>query len=263
MQDIGPVSQPRVPLHTCLSTSPRSAHSTTAVHLLVYLSTMKLILTLSLICIHFCSVEMLQCFNCTDAACTNSSLVTCPASNERCLTATRTIQGPDNTTVVLKMCSPSSICVTPLNTEVTVSGNLGIIRAASNQLCCNTNGCNKETLSAPSSLANGRQCTSYSSFQGVVHNSTVACLGVEDQCLSFSGNVLGSINYMVNIQGCTSTNVCNYIDQLLPSSYINFVQFTCNTAPLPVTVTKAHNTAWSIRLSLVPLLLGLTISKLI
>ncbi|XP_070964634.1 phospholipase A2 inhibitor gamma subunit B-like isoform X1 [Oncorhynchus clarkii lewisi] len=224
---------------------------------------MKLILTLSLICIHFCSVEMLQCFNCTDAACTNSSLVTCPASNERCLTATRTIQGPDNTTVVLKMCSPSSICVTPLNTEVTVSGNLGIIRAASNQLCCNTNGCNKETLSAPSSLANGRQCTSYSSFQGVVHNSTVACLGVEDQCLSFSGNVLGSINYMVNIQGCTSTNVCNYIDQLLPSSYINFVQFTCNTAPLPVTVTKAHNTAWSIRLSLVPLLLGLTISKLI
>ena len=79
----------------------------------------------------------------------------------------------------------------------------------------------------------------------------------------FSLTVLGSINYMVNIQGCTSTNVCNYIDQLLPSSYINFVQFTCNTAPLPVTVTKAHNTAWSIRLSLVPLLLGLTISKLI
>ncbi|XP_038840056.1 phospholipase A2 inhibitor gamma subunit B-like [Salvelinus fontinalis] len=224
---------------------------------------MKLILTLSLICTRFYSVEMLQCFNCTDAACTNSSLVTCPALNERCLTATRTIKGPDNTTVVLKMCSPSSICVTPLNTEVTVSGNLGIIRASSNQLCCNTNGCNNETLSAPSSLANGRQCTSYSSFQGFVHNSTVACLGVEDQCLSFSGNVLGSINYMVNLQGCTSTNVCNYIDQLLPSRYINFVQFTCNTAPLPVTVTKAHNTACSIRLSLVPLLLGLTISKLI
>ncbi|KAK6320523.1 hypothetical protein J4Q44_G00096300 [Coregonus suidteri] len=83
---------------------------------------MKLILTLSLICTLFCSVEMLQCFNCIGAECgTNQTLVTCPDSlNKACLTATVTIPGPINTTQTIKVCSPISNCGGPLNSEATV-----------------------------------------------------------------------------------------------------------------------------------------------
>ncbi|XP_014004853.1 phospholipase A2 inhibitor and Ly6/PLAUR domain-containing protein [Salmo salar] len=264
---------------------------------------MKLILTLSLICTLFCSVEMLQCFKCIGEECTNSSLVNCPAiSNKTCLTANLRAKGLINVTTVVKGCSPTSNCGSPLNNGTTVSVNQGFSYTAFNLLCCNTDGCNNQTQPAPNSLANGRQCPSCSSFQDTVCNSTVACLGVEDQC--FSGSVtLGSTNITtVNLKGCTTSNMCNSIDQLLPSvnqllpsvnqllpsvnqllpsviimSAITAVNFTCKTAPAtvttapvtvttaPVTVTTARvtATAWSIRLSLVPLLLGLTISKLI
>ncbi|KAK6320522.1 hypothetical protein J4Q44_G00096290 [Coregonus suidteri] len=223
---------------------------------------MKLILTLSLICTLFCSVEMLQCFNCIGAECgTNQSLVTCPDSlNKACLTATETITGSINTTQTIKVCSPISNCGAPLNSEATVSVNLGFTTVAYKALCCNTDGCNKNTLlpPAPSSQANGRQCPSCSSPQDTVCNSPVACLGVEDKCFSTSVKPGSISSTTVNLQGCTTSNVCNAIDQLLPLvmtlSDINVVNFTCKTAP---------NTAWSIRLSLVPLLLGLTISKLI
>ncbi|XP_055795298.1 urokinase plasminogen activator surface receptor-like [Salvelinus fontinalis] len=178
--------------------------------------------------------------------------------------------------------------------EATVLVNLGFLHIASNQLFCNIDGCNQQTLQPASSLlANGRQCPSCSSFKDTVCNSTVACLGVEDQC--FSGITPGIINSTtVNLKGCTTSNVCISINQLLPSvnqllpsvnqllpSAISISDlgnvFTCETAPVtvttaPVTVTKAPvivttapvtATAWSIRLSLVLLLLGLTISKLI
>ncbi|CAB1314155.1 unnamed protein product [Coregonus sp. 'balchen'] len=105
--------------------------------------------------------------------------------------------------------------------------------------------------------ANGRQCPSCSSPQDTVCNSPVACLGVEDKCFSTSVKPGSISSTTVNLQGCTTSNVCNAIDQLRPLATIaNFSteNFTCKTAP---------NTAWSIRLSLVPLLLGLTISKLI
>ncbi|CAB1314110.1 unnamed protein product [Coregonus sp. 'balchen'] len=205
---------------------------------------MKLILTLSLICTLFCSVEMLQCFNCIGAECgTNQSLVTCPDSlNKACLTATETITGSINTTQTIKVCSPISNCGAPLNSEATVSVNLGFTTVAYKALCCNTDGCNKNTLLPPDTVC----------------NSPVACLGVEDKCFSTSVKPGSISSTTVNLQGCTTSNVCNAIDQLLPLvmtlSDINVVNFTCKTAP---------NTAWSIRLSLVPLLLGLTISKLI
>ncbi|XP_070296482.1 uncharacterized protein [Salvelinus sp. IW2-2015] len=257
----------------------------------VYLSRMKLILTLSLICTLSCSVEMLQCFNCTGKECVDSFIVNCSALLEgTCLTATINAKGLINSTQVVKMCSPIYSYG-----EATVLVNLGFLHIASNQLFCNIDGCNQQTLQPASSLlANGRQCPSCSSFKDTVCNSTVACLGVEDQC--FSGSVTpGIINSTtVNLKGCTTSNVCISINQLLPSvnqllpsvnqllpSAISISDlgnvFTCETAPVtvttaPVTVTKAPvivttapvtATAWSIRLSLVLLLLGLTISKLI
>ncbi|XP_024278839.1 uncharacterized protein LOC112252113 [Oncorhynchus tshawytscha] len=247
----------------------------------VYLSRMKLILTLSLICTLFCSVEMLQCFN-------NSFIVNCSAPfGETCLTATINAKGLINSTQVVKECSPIFSYG-----EATVSVNLGFLHIASNQLFCNIDGCNKQTLQSAPNLANGRQCPSCSSFRDTMCNSTVTCLGVEDQC--FSGSVTPGINSTtVNLKGCTTSNVCISIYQLLPSitqllpsvnqllpsaiSFSDLNVFTCKTAPVtvttaPVTVTTASvivttgpvtATAWSIRLSLVPLLLGLTISKLI
>ncbi|XP_021421014.2 uncharacterized protein LOC110491675 [Oncorhynchus mykiss] len=270
----------------------------------VYLSRMKLILTLSLICTLFCSVEMLQCFN-------DSFIVNCSAPlEETCLTANINAKGLINSTQVVKECSPFFSYG-----EATVSVNLGFLHIVSNQLFCNIDGCNKQTLQpAPNVLANGRQCPSCSSFRDTMCNSTVTCLGVEDQC--FSGSVTPGINSTtVNLKGCTTSNVCISINQLLPSisqllpsvnqllpSAISISNlgnvFTCKTAPVtvttapvtvttapvtvttapvtvttaPVTVTTASvivttgpvtATAWSIRLSLVPLLLGLTISKLI
>ncbi|XP_035620385.1 uncharacterized protein LOC118377561 [Oncorhynchus keta] len=262
----------------------------------VYLSRMKLILTLSLICTLFCSVEMLQCFN-------DSLIVNCSAPlGETCLTATINAKGLINSTQVVKECSPIFSYG-----EATVSVNLGFLHIASNQLFCNIDGCNKQTLQSAPNLANGRQCPSCSSFRDTMCNSTVTCLGVEDQC--FSGRVTPGINSTtVNLKGCTTSNVCISLNQLLPSlsqllpsvnqllpSAISISDlsnvFTCKTAPVtvttapvtvttapvtvttaPVTVTTASvivttvpvtATAWSIRLSLVPLLLGLTISKLI
>nr|XP_046158696.1 uncharacterized protein LOC123997975 [Oncorhynchus gorbuscha]XP_046158707.1 uncharacterized protein LOC123997975 [Oncorhynchus gorbuscha] len=248
----------------------------------VYLSRMKLFLTLSLICTLFCSVEMLQCFN-------DSLLVNCSSPfGETCLTATINAKGLINSTQVVKECSPIFSYG-----EATVSVNLGFLRIASNQLFCNIDGCNKQTLQSAPNLANGRQCPSCSSFRDTMCNSTVTCLGVEDQC--FSSSVIPGINSTtVNLKGCTTSNVCISINQLLPSisqllpsvnqllpSAISISDlgnvFTCKTAPVtvttaPVTVTTASvivttvpvtATAWSIRLSLVPLLLGLTISKLI
>ncbi|XP_031677843.1 uncharacterized protein LOC109888600 [Oncorhynchus kisutch] len=248
----------------------------------VYLSRMKLILTLSLICTLFCSVEMLQCFN-------DSFIVNCSAPlRETCLTATINAKGLINSTQVVKECSPILSYG-----EATVSVNLGFLHIASNQLFCNIDGCNKQTLQSAPNLANGRECPSCSSFRDTMCNSTVTCLGVEDQC--FSSSVTPGINSTtVNLKGCTTSNVCISINQLLPSisqllpsvnqllpseiSISDFSNvFTCKTAPVtvttaPVTVTTASvivttgpvtATAWSIRLSLVSLLLGLTISKLI
>uniref|UniRef100_UPI003AADFBD9 phospholipase A2 inhibitor and Ly6/PLAUR domain-containing protein-like n=1 Tax=Centroberyx gerrardi TaxID=166262 RepID=UPI003AADFBD9 len=172
---------------------------------------MKLILTLALIWTLFNTAEALQCHTCIsdDPQCRDTLLIPCFSdSDQRCATAAfKTTLLGNSTQRIDKSCVPSSLC----GDGTTYSGNFGILGSlAVSFKCCDTDGCNSETLPFPADQAsNNLQCFSCDTPQC---NSKIQCVGEENRC--FSGRVTNRAT-IVPTFGCVSANLCEVAPQLV------------------------------------------------
>ncbi|XP_078141882.1 phospholipase A2 inhibitor and Ly6/PLAUR domain-containing protein-like [Centroberyx gerrardi] len=209
---------------------------------------MKLILTLALIWTLFNTAEALQCQTCTssDPQCTNTTSHTCPSdSDQRCVTAAiKATNSTQHFQRILKSCVPSSHC----SDNTTYSENFGFASLAASLKCCNTDGCNSETLPFPTDQAsNSLQCFSCDSMGSTECNSKIQCVGMEDRC--FSGRVTDR-PYTFPTFGCASANLCDHLTTL-PDGFTHF------TSGPNCCQGNLCNSAWAVKLSVFPLLLGL------
>ncbi|XP_067086920.1 phospholipase A2 inhibitor gamma subunit B-like [Osmerus mordax] len=206
---------------------------------------MKLILTLCITWALLLTGESLQCFTCIGATCINPPTVNCSSNSVCQFTALQSSSVKDP--FVGKSCVAASNCMTPLNVMTTqLSVNLGFNNLRQTQLCCNQDGCNNQTL--PVLKSNGLNCPSCINLSDTVCNTTVDCVGVEDNCISVK--VPGSINTV--LKGCASANLCNVsvitsvLPFFLPSNLLPAVGFnvSCNTAPSTGPVSVVLMAMW-------------------
>ncbi|XP_074492432.1 uncharacterized protein LOC141768226 [Sebastes fasciatus] len=197
---------------------------------------MKLILSLALIWMLSSTAGALQC-----QSTQNSSRVDC---NEYCAAAA--IQGSSGERQS-RLCLSSSVCK-PNNQ--TFSYNIGFSNLTAFVHCCNTTECNQQNVSYPG--VQGKkdlQCFTCDDGQSTVCNKIVWCVGVQDRCIS--GSVMVSNNIKKTF-GCASKNLCEAASELrYLDGYLNF------TDEPKCCETKLCNSAWTVKLSVVPFLLGL------
>ncbi|XP_059197608.1 phospholipase A2 inhibitor and Ly6/PLAUR domain-containing protein-like [Centropristis striata] len=206
---------------------------------------MKLIVSLTLFLMLSSTAAGLKCQ-------TSSGLQPCASDDQLCATIAHTNVLGNERSRIHQTCMLPAVCRVPSHT---FSLSFGREKAAAAVRCCNTDGCNSQTVSYPDMTENSLQCFTCS---GTVCNQTVQCVGAEDRCFheSFRDNTF------VN-RGCMSANMCDVRNQkaikgvllgvaidLIPKLDITAIECCassfCNSA-VSVTVT----------LSVVPVLLGL------
>ncbi|XP_037624771.1 urokinase plasminogen activator surface receptor-like [Sebastes umbrosus] len=197
---------------------------------------MKLILSLALIWMLSSTAGALQCQNTQ-----NSSLVDC---NKYCAAAAIQSSSGEQQS---KLCLSSSVCK-PNNQ--TFSYNIGFSNLTAFVHCCNTNDCNRQNVSYPVvQETNKLQCLTCDDDQSTVCNKIEWCVGVQDRCIS--GSVMVS-NNIKKAFGCASKNLCGDTPELrYLDVYLNF------TNGPKCCGTNRCNSAWTVKLSVVPFLLGL------
>ncbi|XP_034003100.1 urokinase plasminogen activator surface receptor-like isoform X2 [Trematomus bernacchii] len=192
--------------------------------------TMKLILSLTVIWMLSSSAGALMCKNDT------ATSVTCE-SNEQCATAA--IQGPSGQK---KSCVSSSVCE-PNNQ--TFSFTFGHAQLTAFVHCCKTDNCNSVNVSAPEDQSENKlMCYMCDGGQSTVCNETVKCKGNQDRCVKGTGDG--------KFSGCASKNTCGAASQLgFLTGALKFDDgpHCCDT--------KLCNSAWTVKLSVVPFWVGL------
>ncbi|GLD67221.1 phospholipase A2 inhibitor and Ly6/PLAUR domain-containing protein-like protein [Lates japonicus] len=183
---------------------------------------MKLILSLTLSWMLSTPAEALYCYTGWDS----TDLQSCNSADEWCATVTTQVSTLDHppSQITSRSCQPSSVCA----------------------------------LQVPKidRRKNGLQCDSCTDAKGNlgVCNNPVQCVGVEDRCIS--GTLMGDREKRtLPYHGCISANVCDLLSQLKNGSILaNPGSFT--SAPT-CCKTSFCNSAWTVRLTVSPLLLGL------
>ncbi|XP_010776871.1 phospholipase A2 inhibitor and Ly6/PLAUR domain-containing protein-like [Notothenia coriiceps] len=202
--------------------------------------TMKLILSLTVIWMLSSSAGALMCKNDT------ATSVTCK-SNEQCATAMvrATIQGLSGGK---KSCVSSSVCE-PNNQ--TFSFKSGQAQLTAFVHCCKTDNCNSVNVSATiNKTENNLMCYMCDGDQSTVCNKTVQCKGNEDRCVKGTAHVDGKDSE--KFSGCASKNTCGAASQLgFLTGALKFDNgpHCCDT--------KLCNSAWTVKLSVVPFWVGL------
>ncbi|XP_028299293.1 mucin-19-like isoform X7 [Gouania willdenowi] len=139
----------------------------------------------------------LQCLSCT-GSCSTETTVTC-STETMCVTATITDRalGSSDPPRYYKGCASSDLC--PITGSQTYELNLGVSGALISAECCDTDGCNNNTLPAhtQSEDLNGLHCF----FCGFSRcDVSFDCRGDETLCIQ------GTLNE--DIRGCASPSVC-------------------------------------------------------
>ncbi|XP_034093235.1 phospholipase A2 inhibitor and Ly6/PLAUR domain-containing protein-like isoform X3 [Gymnodraco acuticeps] len=167
-------------------------------------------------------------------------------TNEHCETAMVivTIQGLTGRT---KSCVSSSVCE-PNNQ--TFSFNYGGAQLTAFVHCCKTDNCNSVNVSATGNQTENKlMCYMCDGGQSTVCNKTVQCNGNQDHC------VKGTVHYNGKdslFSGCASKNMCGAASQLgFLTGALKFDDgpHCCDT--------KLCNSAWTVKLSVVPFWVGL------
>ncbi|XP_028301191.1 integumentary mucin C.1-like isoform X2 [Gouania willdenowi] len=139
----------------------------------------------------------LQCLSC-NGSCSTETTVTC-STETMCVTAaiTDTSFASSDPPRFYKGCASSALC--PITGSQTYELNLGLSGALISAECCDTDGCNNNTLPAhtQSTSENGLQCF----FCGFGRcDVSVQCMGDETLCIQ------GTLNG--DVRGCVSQSVC-------------------------------------------------------
>ncbi|GAA6233865.1 putative uncharacterized protein DDB_G0277255 [Lates japonicus] len=222
---------------------------------------MKLLLSLTLIWMLSSTAGALKCFTCTDQQCSSTASATCSSSETMCITASITATSTGTTgQKIYKACASSSQC--PVTGPQTFSANTGVSSTVASTKCCNTDDCNSETLSSPSSQTlNGLQCNICNPLTSQCTIS-LPCAGAEDRC--FQATVTDGTNTAPAF-GCASQSICLAGLSLnnLPFMVANFGTLTsaptcCSNTTLSTSTTTASD-ACCIRFGMIQLLLGVLI----
>ncbi|KAL7859158.1 hypothetical protein SRHO_G00143050 [Serrasalmus rhombeus] len=158
--------------------------------------TMKLQVTLSLICVLLPKALTLTCNKCVpdlSGTCTDSQV----ACTDRCGSGTvlLNVVGVERT-MRTKDCAAAAECVSG-------SLNLGAMKMTMNMQCCTSDRCNSQTPAAlPFGSSNGKKC--YMCIDNDC-SGTVSCEGDQDRCISATATASG---VQVAMKGCVSRNLC-------------------------------------------------------
>ncbi|XP_059197516.1 phospholipase A2 inhibitor and Ly6/PLAUR domain-containing protein-like isoform X2 [Centropristis striata] len=156
---------------------------------------MKLIVSLTLF-LMLSSTAGLKCQ-------TSSGLQPCASDDQLCATiAVTTVLGNEESQSINQTCVLPALCRVPSHRfSLSSSGETDAFAVH----CCNTDGCNSQTVSYPDVTENSLQCFTCS---GTVCNQTVQCVGAEDRCFHQSHHNKTFVDH-----GCMSANLCDVHNQ--------------------------------------------------
>ncbi|XP_062279683.1 uncharacterized protein LOC133984397 [Scomber scombrus] len=196
---------------------------------------MKLILSLTLIWTLSSKAEALQCWDYLGVNPKRNFLFPCE-STELCATFQEYMDGRANQSTT-RRCFSSSLFSEGLHT---FSLSLGLGTLTTSVRVCNTDGCNIEDIPYPGDLKkNGLKCFTCDDPSSVVCNKIVQCMGVQDRCIKRT------------VLGCVSANLCEDARRLE-----FFLDLKSPRKP-KCCGSSFCNSAWSVKLSVMSLLLGL------
>ncbi|XP_017537052.2 phospholipase A2 inhibitor and Ly6/PLAUR domain-containing protein-like isoform X1 [Pygocentrus nattereri] len=198
--------------------------------------TMKLQLTLVLICVLFPKALTLKCYQCIPASSGTCNTQTCP---DQCGSATAEVTMSGVSQVVsVKNCTVSGQCLSG-------SLNIGFEQLTINTQCCSTDLCNSQNVSALShGTLNGNKC--YTCI-GKDCTGTVSCVGIEDRCIT--ATAIYSSGSKVTVKGCVSRSFCTVDTSIL--------QATGVTGSVSCCEGNLCNSAEGVKLSLLIMLVPL------
>ncbi|XP_044217118.1 uncharacterized protein LOC122988678 isoform X4 [Thunnus albacares] len=208
----------------------------------------KLILSLTLIWTLSSTAEAVECW---DGKGTDIKQQTLRSCNSTELCATVALQGYVDRTFTqdtIRWCLPSSIFS---EGKHTFSSSVGLASMAASVHLCNTDRCNSQVIPYPRvQKKNNLHCFTCDNRYSAVCNKTVQCVGMEDRCVSGTGkDPYGTVHTF----GCASANLCDIASrlELLPHWLFKFLSEPkcCGSS--------FCNSAWSVKLNVIPLLFGL------
>ncbi|XP_067452247.1 urokinase plasminogen activator surface receptor-like [Thunnus thynnus] len=212
---------------------------------------MKLILSLTLIWTLSSTAEAVQCWHGQGVDIKQQTLRPCN-STQRCATVALQVNGNGTFTQdTTRLCLPSSLFS---EGKHTMSFNVGFEAVSATVHVCNTDRCNSQAMLYPDRLKeNNLMCFSCNDPSSAVCDKRLQCVGTEDRCIN--GMVTDKDGKTLNAFGCVSANLCN-----VASSQLELLP-----APIPVKFPRAPkccegsfcNSAWSVKLNVIPLLFGL------
>ncbi|XP_067452258.1 urokinase plasminogen activator surface receptor-like isoform X1 [Thunnus thynnus] len=205
---------------------------------------MKLILSLTLIWTLSSTAEALECWHSEGTDIGRNELLPC-YSTELC--ATVALQENDNGTFTqdtIRSCLPSSIFS---EGKHTFSSSVGLASMAASVHLCNTDGCNSQVIPHPGvQKENNLQCFTCDDPSSAVCDKTLQCVGGQDRCMNVTvGDDSGNTTRLF---GCVSANLCRKPSQLLDLPFLHEPK-CCESS--------FCNSAWSVKLNVIPLLFGL------
>ncbi|XP_042272977.1 uncharacterized protein LOC121900611 [Thunnus maccoyii] len=133
----------------------------------------------------------------------------------------------------------------------TYSFNVGFASMAASVHVCNTDRCNSQAIPYPDLKKNNLQCFTCYYPSSAVCDMTVQCVGMEDRCIS--GTVDDDEDGIFPTFGCVSANFCEVVSvmKLMPDPPFKFL------SEAKCCGSSFCNSAWSVKLNVIPLLLGL------
>ncbi|XP_024257216.1 urokinase plasminogen activator surface receptor-like [Oncorhynchus tshawytscha] len=205
---------------------------------------MKLILTISCAFTLFYTADMLNCYTCEpeDEKCRTTVLKNCVKAVCSTLTS---IEYPSDSIRVSKGCTYVAKNCYFMDKVTELSMNNGYSQASQSSFCCNTTGCNIDTLPALSDKPNKLQCHTW--VNGTYE--VLQCIGIEDHCFKYK-QLTPDGGKVTIYGGCASSDSC------LWSEMPNQTNLNCCKGSL-------CNKAMGMSLSSLPLLLGLLLISLV
>ncbi|CAK6976405.1 uncharacterized protein LOC128362321 [Scomber scombrus] len=210
---------------------------------------MKLILSLTLIWTLSSTAEALQCWQNEGIGIRENVLHPCNSS-ELCATAASQDNMHGNVTQsITRRCFPSSLFSEGLHI---FSFSLGTVAMTASVHLCNTDGCNSEDIPYPGvQEKNNLTCFGCVTLTSPVCNQTVQCVGVQDRC--FNMTVENEHHEMPTSYslGCVSSNFCE------DTRRFPYLMTRNSVRNVKINLECGGNSAWSVRLNVMSLLLGL------
>ncbi|XP_041791694.1 phospholipase A2 inhibitor and Ly6/PLAUR domain-containing protein-like [Chelmon rostratus] len=184
----------------------------------------------------------------------NNTLVLLPCGSDDDMCATAVLQasvhgyhyGPS----LVRTCVPSAYCT---DREQIVSYTYAVWREAVSIQCCNTDGCNSQNVTYPDlHTENDLMCYTCNDVFSPICNMSVRCVGYQDRCMS--GHVTNGV-WSFPVRACVSADGCEAMARLTAHHALR--ANTNVTSETTCCDTSFCNSAGTLKLSVVPLLLGL------